>query len=239
MPAIASAQTDEIQVYNGELTEPGKFSLTWHHNFTPIGLKEPTFPGGLVSDKAFIGVPEWSYGVTKWFDMALYMPLYSITKNRGATLNGFKLRTMFAVPNADQRTFVYGVNFEYSYNATQWEPKRFSSEIRPIIGWHLRGTELMFNPIMDSEYNGIKNFDFAPASRVSHTFSPKWTFGLEEYGDYGPLRSFHPARQQSHQLYFVADHPAKGWDIEAGVGVGMTAGSDKLTLKLMLSRDLN
>src|SRR5215831_11247236 len=103
-PAIASAQTDEIQVYNGGLAEPGKFNLTWHHNFTPIGQKEPAFPGGLISDKAFIGVPEWAYGVTKWFEMGLYLPLYSITKERGATLNGFKLRTLFAVPNADQRT---------------------------------------------------------------------------------------------------------------------------------------
>lgn len=30
-----------------------------------------------------------------------------------------------------------------------------------------------------------------------------------------------------------------GIRIEAGVGVGLTAGTDKLTFKLMLSRDLN
>jgi hypothetical protein len=239
VPAVASAQTDEIQVYDGVLAEPGKFNLTWHHNFTPIGQEQPAFPGGLVSDKAFIGVPEWAYGVTKWFEVGLYLPLYSITKNRGATLNGFKLRTLFAVPNANQRTFFYGVNFEYSYNAKQWEPRRFSSEIRPIIGWHLGATDLIINPIMDTEYNGLKNFEFAPATRVSHKFAPKWTLGLEEYGDYGPLRGFHPVNDQAHQLYFVADHPARGFAIEAGIGVGMTPSSDKLTIKLILSRDLN
>jgi hypothetical protein len=31
----------------------------------------------------------------------------------------------------------------------------------------------------------------------------------------------------------------KGIDVEAGVGVGVTASTDKLTLKLILSRDLN
>ena len=40
-PMFASAQTDEIQVYDGGLAEPGKFNLTWHQNFTPIGQKPP------------------------------------------------------------------------------------------------------------------------------------------------------------------------------------------------------
>ena len=75
LPALAGAQTDEIQVYDGGLADVGKFNLTWHHNFTPIGQKEPAFPGALISDKAFIGVPEWAYGITKWFEMGLYMPL--------------------------------------------------------------------------------------------------------------------------------------------------------------------
>ena len=35
------------------------------------------------------------------------------------------------------------------------------------------------------------------------------------------------------------DHNTRWVNIEAGVGVGVTAGADRLTLKLMLSRDLN
>ena len=92
---------------------------------------------------------------------------------------------------------------------------------------------------MDTEYNGVKNLDFAPGTRVAHKFSQQWTLALEEYSDYGPLRSFHPFNQQAHQLYFVADHAAKGLDIEAGIAIGVTPASDKLTLKLIVSRDLN
>src|SRR6266550_4531655 len=51
---------------------------------------------------------------------------------------GVKLRMLFAVPRADDRTFFYGVNFELSYNAKHWDPTRDTSEIRPIIGWHLQ-----------------------------------------------------------------------------------------------------
>src|SRR5436190_10097787 len=32
---VAHAQTDEIQVYDAEITAPGRINLTWHNNFTP------------------------------------------------------------------------------------------------------------------------------------------------------------------------------------------------------------
>jgi hypothetical protein len=35
------------------------------------------------------------------------------------------------------------------------------------------------------------------------------------------------------------DYSAKWLDIEAGAGVGITSATDKFTLKLILSRDLN
>jgi hypothetical protein len=44
---------------------------------------------------------------------------------------------------------------------------------------------------------------------------------------------------QFHEVWAVMDHSSKFLNIETGVGVGVTAGADKLTLKLMLSRDLN
>src|SRR5258707_1186403 len=98
-PGVALAQGDEIQVYDGGLAPVGVANLTVHNNFTPKGVKTPAFPGAITSDKSLNGVPEWAYGVTNWFEAGLYMPLYSIDKDRGAVLDGFKLRTLFAVPN--------------------------------------------------------------------------------------------------------------------------------------------
>jgi len=110
-------------------------------------------------------VPEWAYGVTEWFELGLYVPLYSFTKDYGSSLNGFKIRTLFAVPEAAKRTFFYGANFEFSFNAKQWDAKRFTSEIRPIVGWHLGDTDIIINPILDNSYIGLKNLDLAPGSR--------------------------------------------------------------------------
>src|ERR1035437_10374294 len=169
-PVIGVAQTDEIQVYDGAIAEKGKFNLMLHNNFTPDGLKTPAFPGGIVPDKSLNGVAEWAYGATDWFEAGLYMPLYSFSKG-GASFNGFKLRALFVKPHADDHTFFYGMNFEFSVNRKQWDPRRISSEVRAIIGWHLHPVDIIVNPILDTSYTGgLKALDFAPAVRAAYNF---------------------------------------------------------------------
>ena len=238
-PRRAFAQADEIQVYDGGLAAKGVFNLTWHNNFTPSGIKTPAFPGAVVADKSFNGVTEWAYGVTDWFEAGLYLPLYSHDKNIGGTIDGFKLRALFAVPKADERRFFYGVNFEFSINNRSWDENRITSEIRPIIGWHLKPWDIIVNPILDTAYDGVKNLEFAPAARLAYNVSDKWAVAVEEYADYGPLHQFAGANDQPHQIYGVINHATKFMDIEAGVGVGVTSASDKLTFKLLLSKDFN
>jgi len=239
LPAVALAQTDEIQVYDGSIAEPGVFNLTWHNNFIPIGQKTPAFPGGLIPDQSFNGVTEWAYGVTDWFEAGLYLPLYSISKDRGPSINGGKIRLLFAAPHAEDHKFFYAVNFEFSYNSRHWDARRFTSEIRPIIGWHLHPVDIIVNPILDNSYvGGFKGLDFAPATRVAYNLSSKWAMAIEEYADVGPLRQFYPVNEQSHEVWGVVDHRGKVLDIETGVGIGVTGASDKLTFKLMLERDL-
>jgi hypothetical protein len=153
--------------------------------------------------------------------------------------DGVKLRLLFATPHADDRAFFYGVNFEFSYNARHWDPTRLTSEIRPIVGWHVRPVHVVLNPIFDTGYDGLENLDFAPATRVAYDVGRTWQLAVEEYADLGPLRHFYSARTQAHQLYAVIDHPGKALDIEAGVGFGLTNASDRITLKLILARDLN
>ncbi len=239
-PVAALAQTDEIQVYDGELAEKGVFNLTIHNNFTPKGLREAAFPGGLVNDKNLNGVAEWAYGVNDWFEAGLYLPLYSVSASRGATINGGKVRFLFARPDAAKHKFFYGANFEFSLNSKHWDDRRFTSEIRPIIGWHLKDVDLIVNPILDNSwYGGIKSLDFAPASRAAYNFNPKLAVAVEEYSDYGRLRDFVPAKDQWHQLWGVLDFEAGSVKIETGIGFGLTSSTDKVSLKLILSRDLN
>jgi hypothetical protein len=237
-PRVGCAQTDEIQVYDAEIAEPGVINLMWHQNFTPSGIKEPAFPGAIISDHSYNGVPEFAFGITPWFEQGLYIPVYSFSKGRGSTLDSVKLRELFVRPHAGDHTFFYGMNFEFSYNASYWETRHFTSEIRPIIGLHLHPVDIIINPILDTDWTGVSNYVFAPEMRLAYNYNPKWTFAAEHYAGYGPVRQFATVSGQYHAMWAVVDHTSKALDVEAGIGFGLTAATDKVTLKLMLSRDI-
>jgi hypothetical protein len=236
---LVHAQTDEIQVYDAQIAAPGIFNLTLHDNFTPQGHADPAYPGAIVTSHALNGVPEWALGLAPWFEAGLYLPLYSIAGNRAVTFNGFKLRALFVEPDAADKRFVYGVNFEFSYNTEHWDQNRYTQEIRPIIGWHLGPWDLIFNPILDNSYKGLSELDFAPSTRIAYNLNRTWAVAAEEYDDFGPLRAFYAGAQQQHQLFGVVDFGGKPWTVEGGIGFGLTSATDRLVLKLILSRDLN
>lgn len=240
-PKAARGQTDEIQVYDAEIEEQGVFNVMVHTNFTPIGRTSPDFPGGIIPNHSENGAVEWAYGVKDWFEQGLYFPVYTAySQGRGGSLNGFKIRELFVRPHAHDHTFFYGVNFEFSVNYLYWEPRRITSEVRPIVGLHLHPVDIIFNPIVDTEYRGgFGGLEFVPATRVAYNFNDKWAAAVEEYSDDGPLRHFLPVHEQFHEVWGVMDHGFKIWTLETGIGFGVTSGADKLTLKLMLSRDLN
>ncbi|MGZ5939913.1 MAG: hypothetical protein ACXWLD_07835, partial [Rhizomicrobium sp.] len=120
-----------------------------------------------------------------------------------------------------------------------WDAKRFTSEIRPILGWHLGRFDIIVNPILDNSYEGLSRLDFAPSTRVAYHIDEKFAVALEEYDDFGPLRRFLPGSEQSHQLFLAADYDADPVSVEIGIGFGLTQASDNLVLKLILSHDLN
>jgi hypothetical protein len=236
----ASAQTDEIQVYDGGLAEPGVFNLTLHTNFIESGIANPAYPGAVTANRSINGVPEWAAGVTQWLEVGLYLPVYSYDQHLGWGVDGFKPRALFAVPHADERRFFYGANFEFSVNRRCWDQRRYTSEVRPIVGWHLRSIDLVFNPIVDTSYDGLKNLDFAPSTRIAYRKSARLALAAEEYADYGPISDPYATHEQSHQFFAVVDYGiGHGIDLEAGVGFGLTAATDARTFKLILARDLN
>jgi len=240
LPTAAFAQTDEIQVYDGEIADRGVFNLTWHNNFTFSGARQAENPGGIVPEHSLNGVTEWAYGVTDWFEAGLYMPLYTVTRNHGLLIDGFKLRMLFVSPGAAERRFFYGANFEFSFNTRHWNPDRYTSEIRPIVGWHLGRFDVILNPILDSSYKGgLSQLQFVPAARLAWNVSKVWAIAAEEYADLGTLHRFERSSEQSHQLWAVVDHHGPSFTLEAGLGFGMTGASDHRVVKLIVEHDFN
>lgn len=238
--ASAAAQTDEIQVYTGGVAAVGTFNLTIHNNLTPNGLKQAGFPGAVVAHHSWNGVPEWAYGVAPWWEVGLYMPLYTLDAHDGFGLDGFKLRTLFVRPNGDQHTFAFGLGYELGFNAKRWDQNRVASEFRPILAWHLSQWDLVVNPIVDTDYKGgLRNLDFAPSARVAYNINKTWAVAGEEYADLGPLKHIVAGSAASHELWGAIDHGGRVWDVEVGAGYGLTNSADKFTLKMILARDLH
>jgi len=232
LPRPARA-VDEIQVYNAEIAEIGQWTVEQHLNYTFQGHTQPDFPGGLISNHALNGTPEFAYGISDWWELGFYLP-FAVNSGGQFLSNGGKIRDLFVSPHADKRDFFYGVNFELGYATPPFSQSRFTLEIRPIIGVRNPDWEFIINPILDLTFGEFGETDFAPAVRLARNLGEDRFLGVEYYADLGKAVDVLPLSQQSHQLFGVADFKLADFDVELGLGYGLTPGSDRLVAKAII-----
>jgi hypothetical protein len=234
---ICARAVDEIQVYNAEIAKIGQWTFQLHSNYAFMGRKEPDFPGGLIPNHALNGTGEWAYGITDWWEMGFYTP-FAVDQNLTPYSNAAKIRQLFVIPNAAEREFFYGVNFEFSYAMPQFSNTQWNMEIRPIVGWRKGDYEFILNPIVDIGFGQNGGAVFAPAARFARNLGENLAVGVEYYTDLGPLQSWLPFNEQQHNIYAVVDFKIGRFDVNAGVGYGLTPGSDRLMAKMIIGTDL-
>lgn len=228
----AAHATDEIQVYDASIAAVGQWTIQQHLNYVARGQPLPPFPGGFRSDGSLNGTPEFAYGLTDWWELGFYLPF--ALQDRQFLSDGFKLRTLFVSPNANQREFFYGVNFELGYETPKFSQTRWGLEIRPIIGVRKGDYEFIVNPIVDIGLGRLGEADFAPAFRAAKKVAPDVQLGLEYYADFGEIGRFAAVRDQQHTLFAVADFKAGDFDVNFGVGYGLTPASDRVVIKTII-----
>jgi hypothetical protein len=224
--------TDEIQVYNASIAAPGQFTIQQHLNYVALGQKDPPFPGGFASNNSLNGTPEFAYGVTDWWEVGLYLPF--AIKDRQFLSDSFKLRTLFVSPNAAERTFFYGVNFEFSNETPKFSQTRFGMEIRPIFGVRNADYEFIVNPIVDIGFGKNGQADFTPAARVARKLGSDLFVGFEYYADLGEIGNFAKLPDQQHTLFAVTDFKLGDFGVNFGVGYGLTPASDRWVIKTIV-----
>jgi len=109
---------------------------------------------------------------------------------------------------------------------------------RPIVGWRKGDYEFIINPIVDMGFGQNGGSVFAPAARFARNLGENLAVGLEYYTDLGPLRNFSLFNEQQHNLYAVVDFKIGRFDVNAGVGYGLTPGSDRLMAKMIIGTEL-
>jgi hypothetical protein len=76
---------------------------------------------------------------------------------------------------------------------------------------------------------------FSPNFKFSYDFTPKIAAGFEYCGSVGQVTGFDAVAQQQHQIFPSIDlNIAPQWEINFGLGVGLTGATDHLLAKMIL-----
>jgi hypothetical protein len=86
----------------------------------------------------------------------------------------------------------------------------------------------------DSDRSAWQGIDFAPCLRLARNLGQDRYVGFEYYADLGEIGHFLPLEKQSHEAFAVTDFKLGKFDVELGIGYGLTPGSDQLVSKLIV-----
>jgi hypothetical protein len=236
-PPRASAQDNyEIQVYGADTVAPHHTMFELHSNFTISGSK--TMQDGIFpTNHAEHETIEITHGFTDWFEVGFYI-FTSIHNGQGWDWVGDHIRPRVRIPEKWHWPVGLSLSTEIGYQRRSYSPDTWTQEIRPIIDKQIGKWYLSFNPSIDISFHGesaSKAPQFSPNFKISYDFTKKITGGLEYYGSLGPIGTFDPISQQMQQIVPAIDlNVSPKWEINFGLGVGVTGGTDHLIAKMIL-----
>jgi len=226
----------EIQVYDAETVDPGKTMVELHSNFTIDGSKT-IINGVLPTNHAEHETIEITHGITDWFEVGFYIFTYERNGN-GVQWVGDHIRPRFRVPPKWNWPVGVSISNEIGYQRAKFSVDTWTWEIRPIVDKQIGRWYLAFNPTLDRSFHGQsvnEGVIFSPNAKFSYNFTRKIAGGLEYYGSTGPITGFLPISQQQHQIFPAIDlNVSPKWEINFGLGVGLTAATDHLIVKMIL-----
>jgi hypothetical protein len=234
LAGAARAAPEEIQVYMDEMDEPGHFGLDLHNNYVFDGAKQPDYSGGLISRHAYRFTPEFSYGITPNLEGGFYI-LSTVAPDGSVLIGGEKLRLKFIAPRPQDQHWYWGLNLEVGKVSHAYDPNPWNGELKGILGYHDDHWVLAINPNIDWSFS---NRVHAPPTteidtKVGYKLSKDLTLGVESYDEAGEIRAFGRG-PTAHNLYGVVDTSIRGWDLNFGLGWGLTSVSDGLVAKAII-----
>ena len=226
----------EIQVYDGTANAPWSPGLELHVNNVASGVRTGDPPQLAPHGQTHFTL-EPSLGITPYWEMGAY--LQSALRSDGVfDYAGAKLRSKFVTPPGWRPHLRLGVNLELSLIPSTYEKDRWGAEVRPIVAWEDDRWLLAFNPIVTAAFEGEgyrAGPGFEPALMAVVKIADVVGLGLEYYASFGPIAAPDKLNGQDHYLYEVANLLAiDNFELNAGVGEGLTGASNKLVLKMIV-----
>ena len=226
----------EIQVYGYDQVEPRHTMVELHSNFTFDGSKAMV-DGLYPTNHAEHETIEITHGFTDWFETGFYI-FTSSRSGQGIQWVGDHIRPRFRIPKKWNWPVGLSLSNEIGYQRRQFSVDTWTWEMRPIIDKQIGRWYLDFNPAFDKSLHGptvSQGFIFSPNVKISYDFTKKITGGIEYYGALGPATDFSPISQQQHQIFPAVDlNLSPNWEVNFGLGVGLTGSTDHLIAKMIL-----
>src|SRR5262249_33297119 len=129
------------------------------------------------------------------------------------------------------------VNLEVSWLPEDFDRDRWGTEVRPIVAWENETWLFAVNPILDTSLGGPGSREgpsFEPALMAKFKVDGKFDVGFEYYANLGPVVGPVPWSEQEHYLFEAFDLlSVERFELNAGIGEGLSAGSNGLVLKMI------
>ena len=234
---LARAQDNyEIQVYGSDTVAAGHTMVELHSNFTFQGSKT-SVDGMYPTNHQLHETVEITHGFNDWFEVGFYI-FTSSQNGYGVDWVGDHIRPRVRVPPSWHWPVGVSISQEFGYQRSQFSADTWTYELRPIIDKQMGRWYLSFNPAFDKSFHGPsqdQGFIFSPNFKVSYDITKKIAGGVEYYGSLGPTSGFYPVSEQQQQIVPAIDlNLSEKWEINFGVGVGVTKSTDHLLTKMIL-----
>lgn len=231
----AWAASEEIQVYMDEINAPKEFGVDIHANYVLSGRRIPDYPGAQAPGHVFRMTPEFSYGLSANWELGAYILLSRSSGN--TTVDGEKVRLKFLATKAQDQAYFWGGNLELGRVAYRLEENPWNAELKGMFGYRHGNWTLATNPNISWKISGPvpSPSSFHLDSKIAYKTEHGFELGLESYNEFGPIRSMGHFGQQNQVLFGVVDANVQGWDLNLGIGRGLTSVSDRWILKVILN----
>lgn len=238
--AMACSQGNyEIQVYGSDTVAPGRTMIELHSNYTAEGSKI-TYDGTYPTNGQEHETVEITQGWNNWFETGFYIFTSIGPNGQGYKWVGDHIRPRVRVPDSWKWPVGVSLSTEIGYQRPIFSRDTWTWEIRPIIDKQLGPWYFALNPALERSFHGPSvpdGIDFAPAVKVSYQFNKRVAGGFEYYGDTGPIFNPYGVDQQQQQIFPALDFDlGPDWELNFGVGIGLTPTTDHLIVKMILGR---
>lgn len=232
----AAVDPFEIQVYDGTANSPGVPGIELHVNRVFDGRRVAAAPELPLHHQSHFTL-EPSFGVLPYLELGGYLQT-ALNADGSFDYAGTKLRAKLVTPPHWHEHLRLGVNTELSLLPERYDRGRWGGELRPIVAWENERWLFAVNPIVGLSLGPPDASDgptFEPAAMAKVKIEDVVALGLEYYASFGAIASPAPLSDQEHYLYEVVDLLAvKHFELNAGVGEGLTSESNGFVAKIIL-----